>query len=195
MKLQPLPYTSLEPVLSERAIRVHHLSHHQGYIEKLNKTLEKYPQLLQRVGGLYQLLSNPKWIPQDIKEDVINFGGGVWTHDFFWKCLSPNPQSYETTPASFQAEVSNTFGGYKGLREALISSGVKHFGSGWVWLVRTPELRVYSTLNQNTPMMRGHIPLLTIDLWEHAYYLDYQNSREQYLKDIIDLVLDWSVIQ
>jgi Fe-Mn family superoxide dismutase len=196
IKLQPLPYPhhALEPIISEDAMRLHHLSHQQGYIDKLNKTLEEYPNLLGRVGGLYALISNPKWIPQEIKQEVIDFGGGVWNHSFYWSCLSPNPVRYQDTSKSFQEKVNETFGGYRELRDNLILAGTSHFGSGWVWLAETQEgeLKVYSTLNQNTPMMRGHRPILTIDLWEHAYYPDYENSRKEFLVLVIDTILSWS---
>lgn len=199
MELSRLPYAydALEPILSERAMRLHHLKHHAGYVEKLNKTLEEAPALLTGAGGLYELLSNPSWIPRELRESVIDFGGGVWNHDFYWRCLSPSPMSYEASPRWFQAEVSKTFGGYSELRDALILAGVSHFGSGWVWLVSTTDksgLRVYTTLNQNTPMMRGHTPLLCIDLWEHAYYPNYESDRKGFLTDIIDVCLDWGVI-
>lgn len=195
IKLQPLPYSyhALEPIISEKAMRLHHLSHQQGYVDKLNKTLEQYPDLLNQVGGLYPLISNPKWIPQEIKQDVIDFGGGVWNHAFYWTCLSPNPVRYEDTSRAFQQKVNKTFGGYDELRDDLIIAGTSHFGSGWVWLAETREgeLRVYTTLNQNTPMMRGHKPLLTIDLWEHAYYPDYENGRKDFLAQVIDHLLSW----
>jgi Fe-Mn family superoxide dismutase len=195
IKLQPLPYEydALEPIISEKAMRLHHLSHQQGYVDKLNKTLEVYPEMLGQIGSLYQLISNPKWIPQEIKQSVIDFGGGVWNHAFYWNCLSPNPVRYEDTSRAFQDKVNKTFGSYEDLRDDLILEGTGHFGSGWVWLAetKTGDLRVYSTLNQNTPMMRGHRPILTIDLWEHAYYPDYENGRKEFLEQVIDNLLSW----
>ena len=195
LTLLPLPYSygALEPFISEEAMRLHHLSHQKGYLDKLNKTLEDYPGLLKKVGSLYELISNPKWLPQEIKQSVINFGGGAWNHSFYWLCLSPTPLPYEETPRAFQAKVRQTFGGYAELRRELLKKGTNHFGSGWVWIAETQggELKVYSTLNQNTPMMRGHKPILTIDLWEHAYYKDYDNGREEFLEEVIDNLLSW----
>lgn len=199
IKLKPLPYAydALEPLLSEKAMRLHHETHHKGYVDKLNTALEGDPTLLNRLGGLYEVLSNPQWIPLELKQSVIDFGGGVWNHDFYWGCLSPSPGSYMDTPEWFQTAVNNTFGGYEQLKDKLIQEGASHFGSGWVWLVLVPHtntLRVYTTLNQNTPMMRGHVPLLTIDLWEHAHYIDYEANRKDFLTAIIEYILDWSVI-
>ena len=135
LNLQPLPYDydALEPIISEKAMRLHHLSHQKGYVDKLNKTLEQYPEMLSQVGSLYQLISNPKWIPQEIKQAVIDFGGGVWNHAFYWNCLSPNPIRYEDTSRAFQDKVNRTFGSYEDLRDDLILEGTSHFGSGWVW--------------------------------------------------------------
>ena len=122
IKLQPLPYEydALEPIISEKAMRLHHLSHQKGYVDKLNKTLEQYPDMLEKVGSLYQLISNPKWIPQEIKQSLIDFGGGVWNHAFYWNCLSPNPVKYEETSRAFQDKVNKTFGSYEDLRDDLI---------------------------------------------------------------------------
>jgi len=192
----PFSYGSLEPIISERAMILHHQSHHQGYEDKLKDALQDYPDLLDNSGGLYELLSNPKWIPEEIKDAVINFGGGVWCHDFYWRCLSPNAKPFEKSSKVFQGRVRDHFGSFKKMRAEMISSGTKHFGSGWIWLVEDAEkaLRIYATPNQNTPMMRGHKPLMTIDLWEHAYYLDYENGRKEFLEAVFDNLLDWSAL-
>ena len=173
----------------------HHLKHHQGYVDKLNDTLKEHPSLLDRVGGLSALLSYPKLIPLEIKEKVINFGGGIYTHDLFWKSISPvNKEPF--FKGVLRADVNKTFGSIYDLKKELVEVGKTHFGSGWVWLVITKEekLRVMSLDNQQTPLMRGHFPLLCIDLWEHAYYLDFKSEREMYLKAVVAKI-NWENVQ
>jgi len=197
MRALPYEYDALEPVLSGEAMGLHYDVHHKGYEDKLREALRGSPQLLRRVGGLYNLLGNPKWIPREVREEVVDFGGGVWNHDFYWRCLSPNARGYDEGASVYlRNAVEGSFGGYEKLREGLIEGGLKQFGSGWVWLVDVGggDLRVYSTLNQNTPMMRGHKPLLTIDVWEHAYYLDYGPKREDFLVSVVDHLIDWGRI-
>ena len=196
VRLPPLPfdYEDLEPIIGKEAMWEHHRKHHKGYVEKLNKTLSSYPTLLERVGGLGALLANPKHIPLDVKKDVVNFGGGVYTHNLFWKSISP----YTKEPyfsGSFRAQVEKDFGGIYELKKKLIESGKSHFGSGWVWLIVTDTgLRVQSLDNQLTPLMRGHFPLLCIDLWEHVHYLDYKSDREGFLKAIVGKI-NWNNVQ
>lgn len=197
MKLKPLPYDyeDLEPIISKEAMIEHHLKHHQGYVDKFNQTLKSYPSLLDSVGGLYALLASPKYIPQEIKDKVIDFGGGVYTHNLFWDSISPvNTEPY--FKGFFKADVDKTFGSIYDLKKELIEVGKSHFGSGWVWLVITKEnkLRVMSLDNQQTPLMRGHFPLLCIDLWEHAYYLDFKSERATFLNAIMSKV-NWANVQ
>lgn len=188
LKRLPFDYEDMEPIICKEAMIEHHLKHHKGYVNKLNKTLTPYPTLLSRVGGLGALLASPKYIPLDIKKDVVNFGGGVYTHDLFWDSISP----YNTEPYfsnDLLAQVKKDFGGLYELKKELLDEGLSHFGSGWVWLVVTPTgLRVQSLDNQLTPLMRGHFPLLCLDLWEHAYYLDYKSDRERFLNALIGKV-------
>lgn len=197
IKLKPLPYDyeDLEPIISKEAMIEHHLKHHQGYVDKLNDTLKEHPSLLDRVGGLSALLASPKYIPQEIKDKVINFGGGVYTHDLFWDSISPvNKEPY--FKGLFKADIDKTFGSIYKLKKELVEVGKTHFGSGWVWLVITKEnkLRVMSLDNQQTPLMRGHFPLLCIDLWEHAYYLDFKSEREAFLKAMVGKI-NWENVQ
>jgi Fe-Mn family superoxide dismutase len=196
LALQKLPYDydALEPIISERALRVHHQVHHKGYVDKLNASLRDYPELLERAGGLRNLLARPADIPSEIKEAVINFGGGVFTHDFFWQSLTPLASMPEDI--EFYNLISDSFGSVSRMLKEMVQQGKKHFGSGWVWLVLTQnrELAITTTKNQDTPMMRGHTPLLTFDLWEHAYYLDYLAEREKFLNGVTGLV-NWRVVE
>ena len=196
VKLKPLPYDyeDFSPVIGKEALIEHHQKHHKGYVDKLNEALKPYPELLNRVGGLEVLLGNPKHIPLDIKTKVVNFGGGVYTHDLFWSSISPQ----NTEPffkGAFKREVEDTFGGLYSLKKEIVEKGLSHFGSGWVWLVITKDgLKVQTLDNQLTPLMRGHYPLLCIDLWEHAYYLDHKSDRAMFLKSIVSNI-DWVNVQ
>lgn len=196
VKLKPLPYDyeDLEPAIGKEALIEHHQKHHKGYVDKLNDALKPYPQLLERVGGLEALLGTPKYIPLDIKTKVVNFGGGVYTHDLFWQSLSPT----NTEPffeGAFKREVEATFGGLYSLKKEIVEKGIAHFGSGWVWLVVTKDgLKVQTLDNQLTPLMRGHYPLLCVDLWEHAYYLDFKSDRATFLKSLISNI-NWGNVQ
>lgn len=188
MELSPLPYgyNEMMPLISEEAMREHHLKHHKGYVDKLNEALSEYPSLLDSVGGLEILLANPKLIPLEVKKKVVDFGGGVYTHDLFWKSLSPRSMEPYFRGELFK-EINSTFGSLPKLKKELIRVGKSHFGSGWVWLVVTETgLRVQSLDNQLTPLMRGHFPLLCIDLWEHAYYLDYKSDRALFLQKAVN---------
>jgi Fe-Mn family superoxide dismutase len=188
------PYNSFEPLISERAFKVHHVVHYKGYIDKLNATLRGYPDLVERAGGIGALLGRPSSIPSEIKEDVINFGGGVFNHQFFWDSINPAPTQLES--AELLESISRDFGSVDRMLKEMVKRGKAHFGSGWVWLVVTQEgeLKITTTKNQDTPMMRGHFPLLTFDLWEHAYYLDYLADREKFLSALCVLV-NWDAVQ
>jgi len=188
------PYNSFAPIISEKALKVHHLIHYKGYIDKLNTALRDYPDLVERVGGLGPLLGRPSDIPSEIKEDVVNFGGGVFCHQFFWESLNPAPTSLET--GGIFDLISESFGSIEAMLEEMVKKGKAHFGSGWVWLVVTKngDMKVVTTKNQDTPMMRGQYPLLTFDLWEHAYYLDYLADKEKYLTSICKLV-NWDAVE
>lgn len=194
LKRLPFDYEDMEPIISKEAMREHHLKHHRGYVDKLNKALAPYPTLISRVGGLGALLASPKYIPLDVKKDLVNFGGGVYAHELFWDSISP----FSTEPyfsSVLLSQIKKDFGGLYELKKALLETGLAHFGSGWVWLVVTETgLRVQSLDNQLTPLMRGHFPLLCLDLWEHAYYLDYKSDRERFLNALIGKV-NWANVE
>ncbi len=186
--LPPLPYAfdALEPAIDARTMEIHYTKHHQGYLNKLNAALEPYPQWHKH--PIETLLRNLESLPEAIRPAVRNNGGGYANHSLFWTIMSPNgggePQG-ELAQAIEQA-----FGSFAAFKEAFSQAAATRFGSGWAWLVLTPfgELKVYSTPNQDSPYLFGHTPLLGLDVWEHAYYLHYQNRRAEYIANW------WSVV-
>jgi Fe-Mn family superoxide dismutase len=178
-EVPPLPYdyAALEPHIDEQTMRVHHDKHHQAYVDNANKALEGTDWADRPVEEVLQSL---EMLPEEIRTAVRNNAGGHANHSFFWEIMSPNgggePQG-ELADA-----ISSTFGGLDSLIEQVNDAGVKRFGSGWTWLVVDGStLAVTSTPNQDTPLSEGKTPILGIDVWEHAYYLKYQNRRPEYL--------------
>lgn len=172
-------YTALEPYLDAATMEIHHSKHHQTYVDKLNQALEKFPEL--QTLNIEELLTKIKSLnlnPQD-QQALINFGGGVANHNFFWQILDPHNQPNE----QLQQEITTTFGSLDFFKEKFTQAALSHFGSGWAWLVKDQEqkLQIYSTSNQDSPLLLGHTPLLTIDVWEHAYYLKFQNRRAEFI--------------
>jgi superoxide dismutase, Fe-Mn family len=178
-EVPPLPYdyAALEPHIDEQTMRLHHDKHHQAYVDNANKALEGTEWADRPVEEVLQSL---ELLPEEIRTAVRNNAGGHANHSFFWEIMSPNgggePQG-ELADA-----ISSTFGGLDSLIEQVNDAGVKRFGSGWSWLVvEGSTLAVTSTANQDTPLSEGKTPILGIDVWEHAYYLKYQNRRPEYL--------------
>jgi Fe-Mn family superoxide dismutase len=191
-ELPPLPYdhAALEPTIDAQTMRIHHDKHHQAYVDNLNKALEGTPwadsPLEQLLGALEDV------IPDDKRTAVRNNGGGHANHSLFWTIMKPGGGG-EPSGALGEA-ISATFGGLDALKTAINDGGVKRFGSGWSWLVWDgTALAVYSTANQDSPFMQGDVPLLGIDVWEHAYYLTYQNRRPDYLSAWWDVV-NWDEV-
>lgn len=185
-------FTGLEPHIDAQTVEIHYTKHHQTYITNLNKALEAYPDLAD--WPLQKLLANLQEIPTDIQTAVRNNAGGHHNHTLYWNTMSKTPQ---TTPTGQLAEkIQSDLGGIEQLKTALTQEGLKRFGSGWSWLVvdDKKKLRVYSTPNQDSPLMTSHKPLLGIDVWEHAYYLKYQNRRADYLTAWFNL-LDWKIVE
>ena len=181
--LSPLPYdhASLEPHIDARTMTLHHDKHHASYVENLNSALEKFPELQER-SALWLLLNLSK-VPQTIRSAVRNNAGGHVNHSLFWRAMSPAASA----PAGALAEaIDRDFGGFDRFKTQFAEAGSKHFGSGWVWLARAQEdggkLSVYTTPGHDNPLMQGHFPILLNDVWEHAYYLKYENRRGDYLK-------------
>jgi Fe-Mn family superoxide dismutase len=188
--LPPLPYAynALEPWIDAQTMEIHHTKHHQGYIDNLNKALEKHPELRDR--SLESLLREINGVPEDIRTAVRNHGGGHINHSMFWQNMAPNAGG-EPTGALADA-IRRKFGSFDAFKEEFTNAAMGRFGSGWGWLVLTAsgELLVYSTANQDSPYMEGHTPLLGIDVWEHAYYLKYQNRRAEYVRNFYN-VINW----
>ena len=179
-EVPPLPYAydALEPHIDEQTMHLHHDKHHQAYVTNLNAAIEKHPELSGK--SPEELIKDLSSIPEDIKAAVRNNGGGHVNHTMFWEIMGPG--GGEPTGALAEA-ITSTFGSLDALKAAVNDAGVKRFGSGWTWLVKTADgkLAVVSTANQDNPMSEGHFPILGNDVWEHAYYLKYQNKRPDYL--------------
>jgi Fe-Mn family superoxide dismutase len=175
----PLSYSfdALEPHIDAKTMEIHHDKHHAAYVTNLNAALEGTEWMDHPIESV---LSNLDIIPEDKRMAVRNNGGGHANHSLFWEIMGPDGGG---EPSGALAEaISSTFGGFDALKEQVTQNGVTRFGSGWSWLVwNGSALEAYSTANQDSPLMDGHVPLLGIDVWEHAYYLNYQNRRPDYL--------------
>ncbi len=179
--LPPLPYdyTALEPHIDEQTMRIHHDKHHAAYVNNLNAALEGHAELQAK--GLDALIAHLDAVPEGIRTAVRNNGGGHHNHTLFWENMAPGGAK-EPTGALAEA-MTKTFGGFDKFKEACAKACTTRFGSGWAWLARKQDgtLEVYSTANQDSPVMEGKTPLLGCDVWEHAYYLKYQNRRPDYV--------------
>ncbi len=181
----PYAYDALEPHIDARTMEIHHTKHHQAYITNVNKALESKPELAAK--SVEDLISDLSAVPEDIRTVVRNNGGGHANHSFFWQIMGPNGGSPSGQLAD---DINAAFGSLDGLKEKINAAGAGRFGSGWAWLVKNQsgKLEVCSTANQDNPLMGKAIagcegtPVLGVDVWEHAYYLNYQNRRPDYLK-------------
>ncbi len=181
-ELPPLPYPSnaLEPHIDAKTMEIHHDKHHQAYITNANKALEGHPDLAAK--PVDELLADLNKIPESVRTVLRNNAGGHSNHTFFWKIIGPNAGG---TPKGKLAEaINSTFGGFDQFKEELQKAAIGRFGSGWAWLVVNKEgkLQITSTANQDTPISDGLKPVIGVDVWEHSYYLLYQNRRPDYLK-------------
>ncbi len=186
----PYAYDALEPFIDARTMEIHHSKHHQAYVNNVNAALEKYPALNYET--LEDLLLDLDNLPSDIQAAVRNNGGGVFNHNLFFNSLKVNQGS---APSGKLAEKINAaFGSYDAFKEAFSKAAATRFGSGWAWLIVTDKgtLEVTSTPNQDTPLTQG-TPLLGLDVWEHAYYLNYQNRRPDYIAAFFNVV-DWDAV-
>ncbi len=179
-QLPPLPYPfdALEPHIDAQTMQIHHGKHHQAYVTNLNAALDKHPELQSKT--VEELLKGINSVPEDIRTAVRNNGGGHANHTMFWQIMGPNAGGAPT--GAIAEAINSTFGSFDKLKEEMNKAGATRFGSGWAWLNDVGgKLVVESTANQDSPMMEGKKPIFGIDVWEHAYYLKYQNRRPDYL--------------
>jgi Fe-Mn family superoxide dismutase len=174
----PYPYEALEPHIDTQTMQIHHDKHHAAYVNNLNTALEKYPDLQNK--SAEELIKDLNSVPEDIRMAVRNNGGGHVNHTMFWEIMGPGGGGAPS--GELGDAINKAFGSFDALKEAVNKAGVGRFGSGWSWLVVAGgELKVVSTPNQDNPISDGQTPILGVDVWEHAYYLKYQNRRPDYL--------------
>ena len=178
--LPPLPYdfNALEPHIDAKTMEIHHGKHHQTYVNNLNAAIEKAPELASR--SLDDLMRNVNSLPEAVRTPIRNNGGGHWNHSMFWQIMAPKAGG---EPAgNLGAAIKSAFGDFAKFREQFSAAGVGRFGSGWAWLINTGgKLSITSTPNQDNPLMEGQKAIMGLDVWEHAYYLKYQNRRPDYI--------------
>ncbi len=190
-ELPPLPYDydALAPTIDEQTMRIHHDKHHQAYVTNVNAALEG-TEWADR--PIEQVLDNLDLLPEDKRAAVRNNGGGHANHSLFWEIMGPNGGGAPT--GALAAAIDATFDSFDALKAQVVDAGIKRFGSGWSWLIHDGTgLAVVSTPNQDTPLLTGDTPLLGVDVWEHAYYLNYQNRRPDYLAAWWDVV-NWDEV-
>lgn len=187
----PYDYDALEPHIDERTMRIHHTKHHQGYTNKLNAALEGHSDLQDHT--IEELLSGVDNLPADIQTAVRNNGGGFANHRLFWTILSPSGGGKPT--GDLGDAINDQFGGFGEFKSEFKNAATGQFGSGWGWLIAKPSgaLSITSTPNQDSPLMDGHTPIMGLDVWEHAYYLNYQNERGTYVDHFWNVV-DWEQV-
>lgn len=191
-ELPKLPYAedALEPYIDAQTMNIHHTKHHQAYINNLNTALEKHPELANK--SLEDLLSDLNALPEDIRTAVRNNGGGTWNHNMFWEIMAPKMGGTPTGELIRVLEAS--FGSFDAFKDEFTKAATTRFGSGWAWLVKRGEgLAVISMPNQDVPLSEGMTPILGLDVWEHAYYLKYQNRRPEYIANWWNVV-NWDEV-
>lgn len=183
-------FDALEPWIDSKTMEIHYGKHHQTYADKFNLALEKYPSFFKKSGE--EILKNLNAVPEDIRIAVRNNGGGYVNHCFFWEILSPGQQK---PSGKILVALNKNFGGYENFVKLFTEAALNQFGSGWAWLViDNGKLEVLSTPNQDSPLSNGKIPLLCVDVWEHAYYLKYQNRRADYVNAFWN-VINWKKVE
>jgi superoxide dismutase, Fe-Mn family len=176
----PYAYDALEPYIDAKTMEIHHDKHHAAYVKNLNDALKDHPELLKK--NIRDLLIEIKSVPEPIRQTVINNGGGHYNHSHFWHFMGPKAGGEPS--GALAKDIDSTFGSFDKFTAKFNEAATKRFGSGWAWLIVGDggKLSVVSTANQDSPIMVGHTPVLGIDVWEHAYYLKYQNRRPEYIK-------------
>ena len=178
--LPPLPYPSdaLEPHIDKQTMEIHHGKHHNAYVTNLNAALDKHPELQSK--SLDDLMKGLSSVPEDIRTAVRNNGGGHWNHSMFWQIMGPKAGGQPT--GAIADAITSSFGSFDKFKEEVKKAGVGRFGSGWAWVISSGgKLTVESSANQDTPVMDGKKVVFGVDVWEHAYYLKYQNRRPDYI--------------
>jgi Fe-Mn family superoxide dismutase len=182
-QLPPLPYgyNALEPHIDARTLEIHHDKHHAAYLANLNKALEAAPELQDR--PVEELLKKLDAVPETVRKAVRNHGGGFVNHTFYWESMAPNAAGAPAPGSALAIAINKAFVSFAMFKEKVSAATVGHFGSGWGWLSldREGQLLIHSTANQDSPLSEGLTPLLVCDVWEHAYYLKYQNRRADYV--------------
>jgi superoxide dismutase, Fe-Mn family len=184
-------YNALEPYIDELTMSIHHSKHHAAYVNNLNAALENYPELQEK--KLEELLSSLQELPETIRTAVRNNGGGHYNHTLFWSVIGP--QAGGSPEGVLKEELNKAFGSFEAFKSEFAKAAATRFGSGWAWLVlsKEGELRVVSTANQDSPVSDGLLPILALDVWEHAYYLKYQNRRPDYISEWWNIV-NWNEV-
>lgn len=188
------PYDALEPHIDARTMEIHHKKHHGGYVDKLNAALEGHEELLALDPAA--LLARLGEVPESMRAAVRNNGGGNFNHSFFWRVMSPAGGGVPPAGGALHEAMAKDLGGFEAFKKQFVDSALGRFGSGWAWLIlsRVEGLKVLSTPNQDNPIMTGEgIPILGLDVWEHAYYLKYQNRRPEYVEAFWNIV-NWEVV-
>lgn len=181
-------YDALEPAIDARTMEIHHTKHHNGYVNNLNAALEKHPEFNL---PLNEMLLDLNKVPEDIRTAVRNNGGGHYNHTMFWEILTPGGANKPS--GKLLEAINKAFGSYENFKKLFASAAATRFGSGWAWLLKTDKgLVITSTPNQDTPLSEGR-PILALDVWEHAYYLKYQNRRPEYI-DAFFSVINWDKV-
>lgn len=191
-ELPSLPYAfdALEPYIDAQTMEIHHTKHHNAYVSNLNSALEKYPNLAGK--SLEELVGNLESVPEDIRTAVRNNGGGHYNHSIFWTIMSPNGGG--EPKGALASAISDAFGSFSDFKEKFSAAAAGRFGSGWAWLgFKGGNLAVISMPNQDAPLMEGLTPILGLDVWEHAYYLKYQNRRPEYISNWWNVV-NWEEV-
>lgn len=186
----PYAYDALTPYIDEETMHLHHEKHHNTYITNVNAALEKHPELAEKT--IEELLADLNSVPEDIRTAVRNNGGGHANHSLFWTVLAPNAGGEPT--GAVKDRIEEAFGSFDAMKEKFAAAAVGRFGSGWAWLVVSDgKLEITSTPNQDSPISEGKTPILGLDVWEHAYYLNYKNVRPEYIKAFWNLV-NWDEV-
>ncbi len=187
----PYAYDALEPHIDARTMEIHHTKHHQGYVTKVNAALEGHPNYASK--PISEVLRSIGSLPESVRTAVRNNGGGHANHSLFWSIMSPDGGGEPAGEVA--AAINSAFGSFAAFRDEFSSAAATRFGSGWAWLVVAEGggIKVFSTANQDSPYMDGHTPILGLDVWEHAYYLNYQNRRPDYISAWWNVV-DWGAV-